>query len=68
MLELEPGELWEMLVHYELFTDSELELLTDINGFSVETLNDALYARYGYRDYNQMMSEYEEELEMEEIE
>lgn len=54
------NELWDLLVDEGYFTAEELQLLTNINGFSVETLNDAIYARYGYRDYDQMM-EYEED-------
>ena len=53
--ELTVNELWAELVERDLFTDRELQLLTNINGFSIETLNDALYSRYGYRDYEQMM-------------
>ena len=49
------NELWAELVERDLFTNKELQLLTNINGFSVETLNDAIYSRYGYRDYEQMM-------------
>lgn len=52
---LNVNDLWTELVEHELFTDKELQLLTNINGFSIETLNDALYSRYGYRDYEQMM-------------
>ena len=51
------NELWDELLDQELFTQAELQLLTNINGYSVETLNDAIYARYGFRDYNQMMEE-----------
>lgn len=51
--------LWDVLIDDDLFTYDELRLLTCINGLSIETLNDALYARYGYRDYEQMM-EYED--------
>jgi len=47
-------ELYETLLDEELFSDEELKLLTNINGLSIETLNDAIYARYGYRDYEQM--------------
>lgn len=47
--------LWDELIENELFTYEELKLLTNINGFSIETLNDAIYSRYGYRDYEQMM-------------
>jgi hypothetical protein len=53
--ELNVNELWAELVERDLFTDKELQLLTNINGFSIETLNDAIYSRYGYRDYEQMM-------------
>jgi len=49
------NDLWDELLDMELFTKDELQLITNINGYSVETLNDALFARYGYRDYNQMM-------------
>lgn len=49
------SELYDVLVDEGYFTDEELRLLTCINGYSVETLNDAIYARYGYRDYDQML-------------
>lgn len=55
MKELTPIKLWFELIERGLFTFDELKLLTDINGFSVETLNDAIYARYGYRDLEQML-------------
>lgn len=47
-------ELYDLLLDQELFTNEELRLLTNINGLSIETLNDAIYSRYGYRDYEQM--------------
>ena len=48
-------ELYKELTALKLFTHEELKLLVQINGFSIETLNDAIFARYGYRDYEQMM-------------
>lgn len=57
MKKLTVNELWAELVELDLFTNDELQLLTNINGLSVETLNDAIFARYGYRDYDQMMGE-----------
>ena len=57
--ELTAKELYQELIDLELFTWRELRLLTNINGFSIETLNDAIFARYGYRDYQQMMEYYE---------
>ena len=49
------NELWDELLECDLFTYEELQLITNINGYSVETLNDAIFARYGYRDLEQMM-------------
>ena len=45
------------LVDRGFFTDKELDLVTAINGYSVDTLNDCLYARYGYRSLEQMEDE-----------
>lgn len=44
------NELFDYLIDNKLFTYDELKLLTDINGYSIQTLNDAIFARYGYRD------------------
>jgi hypothetical protein len=52
--------LYEELLDRELFTEGELQLLTNINGYSVNTLNDALYARHGYRSLAQMLGEDED--------
>ena len=49
--------VWDKLVDMGLFTDRELELITNINGYNIETLNDAIYARYGYRSLDQMLEE-----------
>ena len=40
-----------------MFTQDELDLLTNINGWNVETFNDVLFSRYGYRDLEQMLEE-----------
>ena len=54
----EVDALWVELVEMGLFTEEELKLLTCINGYSVETLNSAIYARYGYRDLEQIKDEW----------
>lgn len=46
--------LFETLVDEQLFTGDELRLVTCILGYSVETLNKCIYARYGYQDYEQL--------------
>ena len=45
--ELDVYDLYEQLVELGLFTAEELKLLTRINGYNIETLNNAVYARYG---------------------
>ena len=44
------NELWTLIVEYGIATDSEIDLVTDINGNSIESLNNIIYARTGYRD------------------
>lgn len=55
MKKLIVSELYNELIEQGLFTNDELKLLTNINGLSIDTLNDAIYSRFGYRDYNQFM-------------
>ena len=49
------NEMWDNLKTHDIATQSELELVTYINGYSVDTLNDVLYVRTGYRDWQQYM-------------
>lgn len=50
---------WANLVLYGIATDEELQLVTSINGYTVETLDDVLYVRRGYRSWEQYMGEVE---------
>ena len=50
----EVSELYYELIARDLFTEDELNLVTSINGWSVETLNDCLYARYAYHNIEEM--------------
>lgn len=38
------------LIEQEIATEDEISLVTEINGYSIDTLNDILYARTGYQD------------------
>ena len=49
--------LYNYYIDSEMFTQNELDLITNINGWNVETFNDVLFARYGYRDLEQMLGE-----------
>lgn len=55
-------QLYNTLIDLKLFTDSELYLVTDINGYNEETLNDCIYSRYGYKDLEQMIESQELEI------
>lgn len=52
---MELEEIWEYLVEMEIATEEELSLVTDINGYNEETLNDVIYARTGYHDIEQYL-------------
>ena len=51
-------QMWDILVSYEIATEAEIQLVTDINGYTEEALLDILYARTGYRNFEQMQEEY----------
>ena len=48
------SRLWDLIESYNIATYDELCLVTDINGYNIETLNDVIFARTGYRSWNQM--------------
>lgn len=50
----EVTELYNQLIDGGYFTTAELNLVTSINGYSIETLNDCIYCRYGYHSFEQM--------------
>lgn len=51
--EISVDDMTEFLIEYNIATEAEIELVANINGDTIETLNDILYARTGYRDYVQ---------------
>lgn len=50
-------KLWDFITVNEIATDEEIRLVTDINGYNEEALNDIIYARTGYRNYEQCMDD-----------
>ena len=42
------AKLWDLIVEYGVATEEELQLVTSINGYSLETLTDVIYVRTGY--------------------
>lgn len=47
------NEMWDWLIELEIATEEELELVTNINGYNIENLNDVLYVRTGYHSREQ---------------
>ncbi len=51
------NKIWDYLIESGIATQEELELVTNINGYTEETLNDVIYARTGYRNLEQLLGE-----------
>lgn len=51
--------IWDYLIDYGIATENEVRLVTCINGFNEESLNDIIYARTGYRSIEQLKNEEE---------
>lgn len=56
------SDLYDLLVDEGYFTEDELQLITNINGYNVDTLNDCIYARYGQHSYEQLKGESDDEV------
>ena len=51
------NNIWDSIIEYGIATDEELQLVTCINGYNEETLNDVIYVRTGYHDIEQFLEE-----------
>lgn len=54
-------ELWDNMVEFGICTDEEIGVALHFGGRSIETLESLLFYRTGYRSWDQMMEEFEEE-------
>lgn len=50
--------VWTLLVDMEIATDEELQLVTSINGYNIDALNDVIYVRTGYHNIEQLETEW----------
>ena len=62
------NEIYDYLVSTGIATEEEIQLVTDINGWNEEALNDIVYARTGYRDMKQYLKSERYETEFDEDE
>jgi hypothetical protein len=51
----ELNKIWDLLVNYELASEETLQLITRLNGYSLETMESVLYTLTGYHSYEQFM-------------
>lgn len=51
--------LEQMLIEFGIATEDEIDLVCNINGYSLETMEDILFARTGLRNIEQFCDEYE---------
>ena len=49
--------LWDYMVEQGIATDDELRLVTSIDGMNIDTMNSVIYARTGYRNFEQLEEE-----------
>jgi hypothetical protein len=49
--------IWVYLIDYNIATEEELKLVTCINGYNEDVLNDVIYAKTGYNSIEQLQNE-----------
>ncbi len=45
---------WDYLIDNGIASEDTLQVITSINGYNIDTLNDVLYATTGYRSLEQI--------------
>ena len=51
----EVSKVWDFIVEYGIASEETLKVITNINGYSIETLNDVIYCQTGYRNMKQFL-------------
>ena len=54
---MDKNEMWDVLLNMGV-SEQTLQIVTNINGFSEETMLDILYAAFGYRNFDQLHDEW----------
>ena len=53
-MDKEIGRMWDELIEMGIATKDELTLVTNINGYNETSMKDILYAKTGYRSFDQL--------------
>ena len=48
------NKIFDFIVEWNIATEDEIQLVTKINGWNEESLNDIIYVKTGYRNMEQM--------------
>lgn len=54
-------EAWDYLIENGLASEETLQVVTNINGYSLDTLESVLYAVEGYHSFSQYLNEDEDD-------
>ena len=52
-----PEEMWDCLVETVGVSEETLRIVTDVSGYSTDTLEAVLYSVTGYQDFDQLEDE-----------
>lgn len=53
MIDEKTAELRDYIINNDIATESEVELVAQIDGWNIDTMNSILFARTGYADMEQ---------------
>lgn len=59
-MDMDKNDMWEYLLEHGIATEAELQLATDILPWEETTMLAVLYARTGYRNFDQAKEEFGE--------
>jgi hypothetical protein len=59
-------QIWRIISEYEIATEEELKLVTNINGYNIESLESIIYSRTGLNSVDQLLDDLEIDLELDE--
>lgn len=55
---MEIDQVWDLFIELAICSEETLDVVTSINGYSMETMYDILYATTGLRNFEQLANEY----------
>lgn len=50
-------QVWQLLLDYDIATENELQLVTNINGYKIESLESIIYSRTGLNSVDQLVDD-----------